>query len=202
VENNSGSRTHASLLHRLRENPNDQEAWERFVRRYALEILGWCRKWGGQEADAEDVVQEVFIKLHKALQTFSYDPTRRFRGWLRTITRHAWSDFLERRNRGFISIEGSAGLDQLATVEARDDLLSRIEQEYEREVYEDARETVRRKVAAHTWEAFDQCVGGREPSAVAALLGMTVTAVYMAKSRVQKLLKESVANLLRQEDDR
>src|SRR5712671_4103696 len=91
------SRTSVTLLCRLRDAPDDAAAWEAFVRRYGPKIYEWCRQWKLQEADAEDVTQNVLLRLARNLRSFSYDATRSFRGWLRTLTQHALSDFLEDR---------------------------------------------------------------------------------------------------------
>ena len=91
----SSLRTRGSLLLRLREEPDSQAAWAEFVERYGPLIYAWCRRWQLQPADAEDVTQTVLLKLATHLKTFVYDPARRFRGLLMTITHHAWSDFIE-----------------------------------------------------------------------------------------------------------
>src|SRR4051812_26981460 len=86
-------RTSASLLLRLRTAPDDQALWGEFVDRYGPLIYGWCRRWKLQESDAEDVTQDVLLRLATRMREFRYDPSRSFRGWLKTLTRHAWSDF-------------------------------------------------------------------------------------------------------------
>ena len=56
---------------------------------YGPKVNGWCRRRGLQAADAEDVTQVVLLRLARALRTFTYDPSRTFRGWLRLVTQHA-----------------------------------------------------------------------------------------------------------------
>ena len=68
--------TRASLLVRLRDDPGDQAAWALFVRRYGPMVGGWCRHWGLQPADADDVTQVVLLKLAGRLRGFTYDPAR------------------------------------------------------------------------------------------------------------------------------
>ena len=77
------SGTSTSLLVRLQQAPADQAAWAEFVRRYGTRIHGWCRRWGLQEADAQDVCQDVLVKLVRAMRAFRYDPAQSFRGWLK-----------------------------------------------------------------------------------------------------------------------
>ncbi len=47
----------------------------------------------------DDVTQEVLLRLAQKLGTFQYDPSRSFRGWLKTVTQNALADFLADRNR-------------------------------------------------------------------------------------------------------
>ena len=91
MHENTESRTSASLLARLRQAPADQEAWAEFVDHYGPKVYGWCRHWRLQEADAQDVTQDLLLKLAGKMQDFAYDPARSFRAWLKTLARHAWS---------------------------------------------------------------------------------------------------------------
>ena len=54
---------------------------------------------GLQDADAEDVAQEILLKLARKLRDFAYDPKSSFRGWLKTVAHHAWRDFVDGRSR-------------------------------------------------------------------------------------------------------
>src|SRR5215212_5323488 len=91
------SATSTSLLVRLQGVPADQASWAEFVRRYGARIHGWGRRWGLQEADAQDVSQDVLVKLTRAMQAFRHDPARSFRGWLKTVVHHAWQDLTRGR---------------------------------------------------------------------------------------------------------
>jgi RNA polymerase sigma-70 factor, ECF subfamily len=93
------SQTSITLLGRLRQDPNDGAAWNDFVTRYEPKILQWCRGWALQGSDARDVTQDVLLKLHRLLAKFAYDPSRSFRGLLRTLTHHAWRDLVDDRKR-------------------------------------------------------------------------------------------------------
>src|SRR6516165_11631544 len=89
--------TRVTLLAQLRQDPSDQAGWEEFVERYGRHIYRWCRRWNLQDADAEDVTQDILVKLIQKLRAFTYDPSRSFRGWLKTVTHHAWRDFADSR---------------------------------------------------------------------------------------------------------
>src|SRR3954454_20954889 len=89
--------TRVTLLTQLRQDPSDQAGWDEFVECYGRHIYRWCRQWKLQDADAEDVTQDILLKLIQKLRAFTYDPSRSFRGWLKTVTHHAWRDFADSR---------------------------------------------------------------------------------------------------------
>src|SRR5581483_838058 len=102
---NADLNTSTSLLLRLRQEPTNQHAWDEFVTRYARLIFRWCRRWGAQEADAEDVTQVVLLELARQMRGFVYDPGGSFRGWLKTVAYRAWRRSVERRGR--IGLDGA-----------------------------------------------------------------------------------------------
>jgi RNA polymerase sigma-70 factor (ECF subfamily) len=185
------------LLERLRD-PGDGDAWGLFDRRYGPCIRAWCLRWGLQVVDAEDLCQQLLLKLFGKLRTFVYDPDREFLPWLKTLVRHAVCDFLERQSR---TVQGSgddrvAGL--LGQVEARQDVAQRLEEQFDLALLETACSRVRRRVAPSTWDALAGTVlEGRSPSEVASRLGMPVDRVYDLKGRGLRLLRQEVRRLQR-----
>ena len=190
-----GSVTSPSLLGRLAREPSDQDAWREFVRRYGPRIHAWCRAWGVGGADAEDLTQVVLTRLTARMRHFAYDPSRSFRGWLRALTRNACCDALVASRRP--DAGGGRGWDELERdAEAREDLVRRLEEEFDLELLDEAKARVRSRVAEHTWEAFRlTAVEGLPAPRVAGLLAMKVTAVYLAKSRVVALLRDEIRGL-------
>ena len=189
------SQTSPTLLGRLRQDPNHQAAWGKFVERYGPKIYGWCRQRQLQDADAQDVTQDVLLRLARKLRAFVYDPTRSFRAWLRTLTQHAWSDFVSAR-RPDLGSGSREAVEQLQEVAARDDLVTRLEEQFDQEVMEEAMARVQLRVAPHNWDAFRlTALEGQSGEAVAQQLGIKVTAVFKAKSRIQEMLREEIARL-------
>ncbi len=183
------SQTSLTLMETLRRSPLDADAWDRFVRRYRPKIYGWCRAWGLQEADAEDVAQEVISKLTQKMADFRYDRSRSFRAWLKTITQHALSDLVASRARAV----GSRSMPILDNIEARADLERRIEEILNGELLDLAITKVRKRVASATWDAFRLTTfDGRSGAEASKELGMPIASVFVAKHRVQKLLKEEI----------
>jgi RNA polymerase sigma-70 factor (ECF subfamily) len=190
-------RTRASLLLRLRRDPTDQAVWAELVGRYGPLIHGWCLRWRLQDADAQDVTQDVLLRLATRLRDFAYDPAAgSFRAWLKTLARHAMSDALQKRARPGAGSGDSGVADLLDSVAARDDLLRRLDAGFDQEVLAEAGERVRRRVAAATWEAFRlTAVDGLSGAAAAERLGMKVATVFSHRRNVQKLLQDEVRQL-------
>jgi RNA polymerase sigma-70 factor (ECF subfamily) len=190
------SQTSASLLNRLRRDANDQSAWNEFVSRYGPRIHAWCRHWNLQEADAQDVTQIVLLQLAAKMRTFVYDPSRSFRAWLKTLARHAWSDFIADRQRTATASGDSRSLAALETVPARTDLEARLQEVFDLELLQLATDHVRERVEPHTWEAFRlTALEGLPGAEVALRLGMPVVSVFKAKSNVHKMLQGEIARL-------
>jgi RNA polymerase sigma factor (sigma-70 family) len=186
------STTSTTLLLRLQLAPSDHAAWDEFVERYGRRIEGWCRQWGLQNADAEDVAQTVLLKLLRAMESFRYDARQRFRAWLKTVTHHAWQDWVRSRKKLVVSVDNSL-YDALESVAARDDLAAWMEGAYERELLDQALLRVRPRVHQQTWEAFRLTTyEGLSGAEVASRLGMAITSVYKARSNVRKLLEAEV----------
>jgi RNA polymerase sigma-70 factor (ECF subfamily) len=186
-----------STLFVLLSDPADPRAWNAFVSRYGPLIYGWCRRWRLQEADAENVTQDVLTLLVRKLRTFVYDPDKgTFRGWLKTLTQHALSDYLAGRRATVMGSGDTAVLEQLEAVAAREDLLTSLAQAFDLELLEEARARVQLRVTPRDWGIFQDLAVDQLPGPEVALkLGMTVTAVLMAKSRVQKKLREEIRRL-------
>jgi RNA polymerase sigma-70 factor (ECF subfamily) len=187
--------TRVTLLARLGQNPTDQVAWDDFVESYGRHILRWCKQWKLQDADAEDVTQEILLKLSHKLREFAYDPSRSFRGWLKTVAHHAWRDFVDsRRNRAASGDHDAWELVQ--SIEAREDLAQKLEEAFDLELLEAAKVRVRLRVAPRTWDAFRLvALEGVAVAEAATTVQMQVAMVYVAKSKVQKMLQEEIQNL-------
>jgi RNA polymerase sigma-70 factor (ECF subfamily) len=190
----SDSGTGTTLMQLLQE-PGNPRAWSAFVDRYGPRIFGWCRRWNLQQADAENVTQEVLVKLYEKLQL--YEPAKGgFRAWLKTVTQHAWTDYLRSQARGGLGEGGTAMLNQLHTVAAREDLVKELEEEFDHEVLEAAKTRVQLRVAPNTWQAFVLlAVEGKSGAEAATELGMSVSGVFVARRRVQAMLQEEVRRL-------
>jgi RNA polymerase sigma-70 factor (ECF subfamily) len=190
--------TRPSLLVRLRD-AGDGEAWAQFASLYGPLIHGFARKHGLQDADAADLTQEVLRAVAGAAGRLEYDPARgSFRGWLFTVVRNKLRNFLAARRR-HVQGTGDTGVNDLLEQQPTPDEADarrQWDEEHERRLFRWAAEQVRAVVRPETWLAFWlTAVEGRGGEEVARELGLSVGAVYLAKSRVMARLKEHVRRL-------
>ena len=192
----SNSDTRVTLLGRLRVSPDDPAAWSEFVDVYGPTLLGWCHRWGLQQSDAEDVTQNVLLKLAAHMRQFVYDPARSFRAWLKIVALRELQAYVARQRK---AVQGSGRetiAERLETIEAREDLARSLEEVFDRELLQQAAAVVRVRVEPKTWQAFQMlAVEGITGAEAAERLGMQVAAVFMSRSRIQRMLREEIARL-------
>ena len=191
----TGRSTRVSILMALRNDPCDQSAWSAFVDHYGPQIHAWCLRWKLQEADAQDVTQMVLVKLVRHLPNFTYDPSRSFRGWLRTLTRTVGVTSSATRSAASGG-RPTRSLPRCSTRCRRVDLVRHLEETYDQELLELAKAEVSQRVEPHTWEAFHlTAIEGVAAEEVASRLGIRVATVYRARHVVQTRLREALAAL-------
>jgi RNA polymerase sigma-70 factor (ECF subfamily) len=189
--------TRASLLLLLLRNPRDEAAWTEFVDLYAPLVYGYLRKQGLQDADAADLCQDVLRAVAGAVGRLEYDPRRgAFRNWLFTVVRRKlanWRAVQVHVAHG----SGDTGTHQLLEqCPAPDGVAEEWESEWRQRTFAWACEQVRRDVADSTWQAFWRtAVEGQPGKRVAADLGLSLAAVYLARSRILARLKELVRSV-------
>lgn len=187
----------SSLLARVR--ARDQTAWERLVNLYSPLVYRWCRQGGLQAADAADVGQQVFLAVARKIGDFRRDRAGdSFRGWLRSIALNRLCDHQRSLAKG--RIEGGAALEGLAQLAADDSGASDTKSERDEEealLFRRAMDLMRTEFEEKTWQAFWQVVvDGRSPADVGRDLGMTANAVYLARGRVLRRLRQEFADLI------
>jgi RNA polymerase sigma-70 factor (ECF subfamily) len=176
--------------------PDDPAVWAEFVDWYGRNIYAWCKAWGLQESDAQDVTQEVFLNLSSKMRGFSYDPRGSFRAWLKTLTRRAWLVYAEKQQKSGRGLGGEDEHQQLTNLNARDDLSQRLEEAFDQELLKEASNLVRLRVEPRTWQAFELlAIEGYSGTEVAERLNMKVATVFVARSKVQRMLREELKRL-------
>jgi RNA polymerase sigma-70 factor (ECF subfamily) len=183
------------LLVRIRDAA-DQDAWRQFVAIYAPMVYRFALLRGLQDADAADLTQEVLRAVARAAHRLEYDPRRgSFRAWLFTIARNKFHDHRIRRRRHPPASGDSNAQERIEErpAPAEEQLW---EQEYQHRLFQFAAEQVKDAFEPSTWQAFWRtAIDGKTGKETAEELGLSVAAVYLAKSRVTARLKKEVQRL-------
>src|SRR5215831_3560736 len=192
------SETSFSLLERLRERP-DGDAWRRLLDLYTPLLRAWLGQHAVQPADADDLVQEVLTVVIRELPRFEH--SRRagaFRSWLRSILVHRLRDFWRARQHRPSATGDSAVLRHLEELaDSTSGLSRRWDEEHDRHVVRRLLELIEPEVTPSTWQAFCRvALEGKDEETVAAELGLSVNAVFIAKSRVLARLRREAEGLI------
>jgi RNA polymerase sigma-70 factor (ECF subfamily) len=179
----SAPETRVSLIMRVRD-VRDEKAWSEFVTLYSPVVYAFVRSRGMREADGQDITQEVFRSLAKALPQFELDKSiGTFRNWLFTVTRSKLNNHLVKSQKLPVPTEH---LPEEGDVSDWDNL-------YMKELFRHACVKVEKAVEPSSWLAFWRtAVELESPDAVASDLGLTVANVYQKRSRVASRLREVI----------
>jgi RNA polymerase sigma factor (sigma-70 family) len=194
--------TRRSLLSRVK-NPEDQESWKVFFDTYSRLVYSVAAKAGMSHTEAEEVVQETFIALMKAMPNFKYDPAiGSFKSWLIHTTQFKIADqFRKRKRRQNVNGPSTHEEGRTATIERIPDpksldVGSIFEDEWRERIFELAVERVKEQVPASQFQIFDLYVIKKWPvRKVATTLGINSGRVYLAKHRLTQLVKREVKAL-------
>lgn len=190
----SGSRqwptTSVGLLAGLRESDNG-ESWEQFSTVYAPALLEFCLKRGLQQADADDVVQAVFVATSRNIGAFEFHSDRgRFRSWLSTIALRAIWRLRHRQLACPVQYMDPSGLADFQTQQRT------LVEEINASVISLAGQEVREDVSGDVWDAFSSVwFSGQRAQDVAQRLGRSTGWVYKAKFNVLQRLKVVVRRI-------
>ncbi len=192
----SPSVTSVSLLARIRRDDRDEDAWREFVKRYGTRIYEWCRIRDLSPADAEDVTQDVLVRLAKHLGAFEYDPSATFRGWLRRVVENAITDFFRTRRMQPATDRGTSFLASLESIESQQDLQARLDAGFGLELLDLAKARVKARIDKDRWLAWEltavEQLAGED---VSGRLQMKLATVYSNRSKIQKMISDEVSLL-------
>ena len=188
--------THESLIVQVK-GPENRAAWEQFVSIYRPVIFRTAVTRGLQEADAQDLAQQVLLAVASAIGHWErQNESTRFRHWLRRIVRNAIVNAITRRPKD--QPVGGSLMHTLLVEQAEvdPDTESLVDWEYRRELYLQAAKIVSSDVQADTWRAFELTViDGMSNQSAAEQLGKSVGTIYTARCRIMQRLRSVIAEL-------
>jgi RNA polymerase sigma-70 factor, ECF subfamily len=184
-----------SLLLANIQSLENREAWAEFVQIYRPVIYRMARRRGMQDADAQDLSQEVLVRVSKAIDRWEPQSDTRFRHWLRKVASNAIATAVT-KSKPLGIVDGSTADQILAETPEVSAAKSELDAECFRERYLRAAAIVKVDVSPVTWAAFEQTVVlGRSCEEAAESLGKSLGTIYAARSRILKRLQIEVQRL-------
>jgi len=167
-------------------------AWDEFFGRYWRLIYAFARRRGCADHTAEEIVQDVMLKVFEQKDIFHYDPQRgRFRDWLGTLVRNQVAEYRRRPAQRVRALGGSSGglPAQVEDDDAPPDALW--EDAFEESLLGILLDVVRWEMNPRDYLAFELLALGQLPGAeVAKITGLTRNAAYKARKRALRRLSE------------
>ena len=192
-------KTRQTLIQRLKEN-QDEQSWEEFLRIYRPYVYAIIRNMGISEDDAEDLIQQVMIKVWNNIGEKDADPTRRFRNWLSTVTSNCVKNYIRKR------VLDAERLEKAQQDETRSYLnsirLPLVEQIAEREwrvhLFNLAMERVEGLFSGKAMQVFKLSLDGMDVAQIASKMELKENSVYRLKNRVKERMALEI-EVLREE---
>ena len=184
--------TNHSLIARV-QDLGDGASWTEFLGIYQPVVYRMARRRHLQEADAHDVVQQVFLSISRSIERWEAgDGQPPFRAWLTTIARNAITKALARRPRDQATGTTSAA-DILENEPAVEATASEILAEARQEIIRWATEQIRSEFSEEIWQIFQQtAIHGVPIADVAKSSGRSTGSIYVARFRIIARLKEKI----------
>src|SRR5262249_36713287 len=189
--------TRQSLL--LRAQTGETDAWKDLLDLYRPLILGWLNRQGVPPGDLEDLSQEVLLSVIKHLPGFQHSGQRgAFRSWLRTIVCRRTADYWRAQGADAQAQGGSGATAALQQLTDPDSELNRQwDEEHDRYVVHCLLDRVEEEFEPITLQAFRRlALDGVSGAEAAQELGLSVAAVYVAKSRVLARIRQEAEGLI------
>ena len=187
--------TRASLLLQLGDKSED--AWAEFLSVYEKALFRFCCSKGLQEADCEDVLQDVLTAVMKKVSSWDHDQSKgKFRGWLFQVARNVAVDVIDRKAKKVTASGDSQVAMMLAEVPDSNPQETTFEIEYQRALFDWASQQVKSEVKEVTWLSFCKtAIDGEQAEKVASQLGISIGSVYTAKCRVVARIRDKISEL-------
>ena len=189
--------TRRSLL--FRAQTGEENAWKDLIDLYRPLIIGWLNRQGVPAVDLEDLSQDVLLSVVKHLPNFEHSGNRgAFRSWLRTIVCSRTTDYWRATGTSTQASGGTGATAALQQIADPDSALNRQwDEAHDRYVLGCLLDLVDEEFEPNTLKAFRRlALDGASGAEVAGELGLSVAAVYVAKSRVLQRIRQEAEGLI------
>lgn len=194
--------TRHTLLARIRD-PQDSEAWKEFIDFYKNYIYVIVRSMNIKPHDADDILQQVTLKLWKNLPTHLHDPKKgRFRAWVSTVTKNTVISFIKKQQTRADKMDQAQKQEESSYLKGikLPEIDTIAQKEWEVFVTNTALENIEERFTIQAIQAFKMNISGTPPDEISKKIGVSRDSVYKYISRVKVRFIDEI-NYLRQEMD-
>ena len=192
-------KTRKTLIQRMQDG-HDEQSWEDFIRTYRPYIHAIIRSMNISDFDADDIVQQIMLKIWKNIGEVDLEQRQLFRGWLRTVTKNSVKDFIRKRTLD------AKRLEKAQQEEARSylnsirlpDIEKIADQEWGAHVFNLAMERIDGVFSGKAMQVFQLSMEGVSVEEIARKMDLKENSVYRLRNRVKVQLAQEV-ELLRAE---
>lgn len=187
--------TNTELLGRLCSRRGTDSEWRLFYDQYRKMIRNWCRQYGVNPSDLDDLFHDIMLRLMSSLGSYDANRGTKFRVWLRTVVTNTIIDRLRTANN---SPSPTPIGDAHQIADSTHQSLSQSEVDVLAEQLTGATGSAanilaqaKRRVSESSWDAFirrdllDESAG-----TIADSIGIKKASVYQSVSRVRKVIKQ------------
>jgi RNA polymerase sigma-70 factor (ECF subfamily) len=188
--------TRLSLLMRIRDLRNSA-AWAEFDGIYRPLLFRYAKALQLADDEAEDVVQQCMLQIHRHIGEFDYDPQRgRFKAWLRTMVHNIVISRVRKRRE---TCAGEAAFETMPSRECSpDEVFNRV---WHEEHLRHALASIRERQDPITFEAFQRYAIDEQPAEkVCAEMGLEPERLYKIKWRLTQQLRARMCDLVGEEE--
>jgi RNA polymerase sigma-70 factor (ECF subfamily) len=188
--------TRETLIRRV-QNPNDEQSWQEFVLIYRKFIYAIIRSLNISEHDANDILQQVIIKLWGKLPETDAADFQRFRSYLSTITRNCAIDFIRERSKNREQLENCAYESTLPVLTAitQPELDKLAEEEWEIHLTSTAVTNLSSQFSGKAMQVFQMSMEGESIEAISNKLNLKTNSVYRLRNRVKERVVKEIQRL-------
>ena len=189
-------KTRQTLIQRVRDDQTDR-SWEEFVRIYQSYIHAVIFNMNISRDDADDIVQQVMIKVWQSVGKMEHDSSKRFRSWLSTVTTNCVRDFIRKRKADMARLEVAAQDETLSYLNSirLPEIDEIIEQRWGFHIFNLALERIGELFQGRAVEIFLLSLEGLPVEEIAAKMDLKENSVYRQKNRVKERLAQEIKQL-------
>lgn len=188
--------TRLTLIQRA-QDPDDHSAWDDFVNFYKCFIEMILNKSRVSLNDADDLVQEILLKVWKGLPNYEYRKNKtKFRGWLSILIRNTIINHSEKRKRkdsGKVEIEAAE-----TSVLSQSDIESVIAEEWVVHLTSLALNNLKKSFSTKAITTFELSLKGKTAKEISKAINVTEDSVLVLRSRVKTALRREIDFLKRE----